>query len=336
MVFKVASFLPLVGSVVALDEGFYDIQQGNYGSGALNVGLGIGGAILDCSGAGAELHAGAGLTEHGASDLVDGEVEHVGSNCLTDGCFVAGTPVEMADGSTEPIQDVKPGQRVLTRDQYGNERSQVSAGTVTETYRHRESGTVLLSFADGGSVQSTAGHPFYVSGRGFTPARDLKPGDKIAEAGSGVDTVKSIVRIPGVREVYNLDVAGDHTYFVIAGHDPLWVHNSCGDEPVNRSVEGPFSVRDWSGYPEGEAPPTGPFTLRDGDVYAGALDEKDAANRAIHAADPALNGLHIHENHPVKFGGSPTDPLNKRAMTPAQHYLYNAFWRRLQYWLTGR
>jgi hypothetical protein len=31
----------------------------------------------------------------------------------------------------------------------------------------------------------------------------------------------------------------------------------------------------------------------------------------------------------VKFGGSPTDPANKIALTPAEHAQYTTFWNRL-------
>jgi len=47
-------------------------------------------------------------------------------------------------------------------------------------------------------------------------------------------------------------------------------------------------------------------------------------------SDPAkYAGKQIHEIHPVKFGGSPTDPANKIALTPAEHAKYTTFWNRL-------
>jgi hypothetical protein len=38
----------------------------------------------------------------------------------------------------------------------------------------------------------------------------------------------------------------------------------------------------------------------------------------------------IHEIHPIKFGGSPTDLANKIALSPEDHYAINAWWGRLQ------
>ena len=40
---------------------------------------------------------------------------------------------------------------------------------------------------------------------------------------------------------------------------------------------------------------------------------------------PHLKGLQIHEVHPVKFGGSPTDPANKIYLSPTAHSQYTNF-----------
>jgi hypothetical protein len=96
-------------------------------------------------------------------------------------------------------------------------------------------------------------------------------------------------------------------------------------------AEGSFSIIDWSGYPEGGVPrPSGPFRLLEGGEYTAARDLADKTNRAMHNADPNLRGLHIHEINPIKFGGSPTDPLNKIPLEPPVHRLYNTFWSKMQ------
>ena len=40
-------------------------------------------------------------------------------------------------------------------------------------------------------------------------------------------------------------------------------------------------------------------------------------------------GLQIHEIHPEKLGGSPTDLENKCVIPVPVHHLYNVFWYRL-------
>ncbi|UZQ52274.1 HNH endonuclease signature motif containing protein [Clostridium kluyveri] len=39
--------------------------------------------------------------------------------------------------------------------------------------------------------------------------------------------------------------------------------------------------------------------------------------------------MQIHEVHPVKFGGSPTDISNKIPLTPKEHAQYTTWWNRL-------
>ena len=157
-------------------------------------------------------------------------------------CFAAGTLVVMADGTAKAIEDVRPGDRVLSRDQNADDRAPTESGTVERTFVHASEGTLLLKFGDGFSVHTTEGHPFYVHGQGFTPAGELEVGDAIAEASKELDRVSAIVRIQAARTVYNFEVRGDHTYFVKAGDAWLWVHNTCpnpggrGGGPAHRGT----------------------------------------------------------------------------------------------------
>ena len=94
---------------------------------------------------------------------------------------------------------------------------------------------------------------------------------------------------------------------------------------------GTFSITDWTGYPKGVPRPTGPFRLLTGKEYDIARRATDNANRALRNANPQrYAGKHIHEIHPIKFGGSPTEPANKMALAPPQHSKYTAFWRKWQ------
>ena len=94
--------------------------------------------------------------------------------------------------------------------------------------------------------------------------------------------------------------------------------------------KGAFSVFDWAGYPTSLPKPTGPFKLLEGAEYDAARKAANNANRLLHKANPEFKGLQIHEIHPVKFGGDPTNPLNKALLTPQEHRLYNRFWFKLQ------
>lgn len=68
---------------------------------------------------------------------------------------------------------------------------------------------------------------------GWKPASWLEPGD-VLQTKEGTATLLAREKLEGEHPVYNITVAGTHTYFV--GEGGLWVHNSCGklDELVKK------------------------------------------------------------------------------------------------------
>lgn len=147
--------------------------------------------------------------------------------------FPAGTPVVLADGSTLPIEQVRGGMLLMTRDQDRPEAG-TWAGVVTRTFRREVDHQLRVHFADGGSIDCTDEHPFYAVDRVWTGSGSLRPGDRVLAGlatGSEHDAVgvERVERIAG-GVVYNFEVATDHTYFV-QGHGgtevPVWVHNVC-------------------------------------------------------------------------------------------------------------
>ncbi|UKB85368.1 hypothetical protein LF887_07010 [Chryseobacterium sp. MEBOG06] len=98
---------------------------------------------------------------------------------------------------------------------------------------------------------------------------------------------------------------------------PLFIVTKNGDDALKilAAEKGAFSVFDWKGYPTSLSKPTGPFKILEGAEYEAARKATNNANRALHRTNPEFKGLQIHEIHPVKFGGDPTNPLKK-------HYLH--------------
>lgn len=96
-------------------------------------------------------------------------------------------------------------------------------------------------------------------------------------------------------------------------------------ESITEEQPDSFEITDWSGYPDGPRP-EGPFTILEGEEYEKARGLADQANRDLHKENPALKGLDIHEVHPVKLGGSPTDLDNKILLTPQEHARYTVWW----------
>ncbi|WP_375431496.1 polymorphic toxin-type HINT domain-containing protein [uncultured Friedmanniella sp.] len=92
-------------------------------------------------------------------------------------CFVAGTQVLLADGTSKPIEDITVGDEVLAADP---DTGETVAKRVVDTYVHADVDTYEVQTSTG-TVTSTAEHPFWVDGRGWTPVRDLQPGDKLVD-----------------------------------------------------------------------------------------------------------------------------------------------------------
>ena len=68
----------------------------------------------------------------------------------------------------------------------------------------------------------------------------------------------------------------------------------------------------------------------EGEEYNEARAAANAENASLHANNSVLAGSQLHEIQPVKFGGSPTDALNKIPLSPEEHYPLTTWWNRLQ------
>ncbi|WP_439673372.1 DddA-like double-stranded DNA deaminase toxin [Embleya sp. MST-111070] len=147
--------------------------------------------------------------------------------------FLPDTDVLMADGSTKPIQEVEPGDSVLSTDpQTGESKPRlVLASITTEDDKEFADITVRTDQGDA-SVVATTNHPFWVPDlKQWVYAGDLKPGQWLQTA-SGTWVQVSAVRIHTKRQrTHDLTVDTDHTYHVLAGTTPVLVHN-CDDEKL--------------------------------------------------------------------------------------------------------
>ncbi|MGW2229896.1 polymorphic toxin-type HINT domain-containing protein [Streptomyces formicae] len=154
----------------------------------------------------------------------------VPSNCK---CFLAGTGVLMADGSSKNIEDVELGDKVLATDPETGEtrESEVTATIVTDDDKQF---TELTIATPEGSEKLTAtyGHPFWsVDKKDWVEAGDLKSGMTLRTDEGRTVTVTAARQYQGHSRTYNLTVEGLHTYYVLAGETPVLVHNSDCDLP---------------------------------------------------------------------------------------------------------
>jgi hypothetical protein len=134
-------------------------------------------------------------------------------------CFVAGTPVTLADGSTKAIEEIASGDRVLAMD---TATRTLTGAVVAHPIFHRTA-PVLLRV--NGRVTTTPEHRFFVDGD-WRNAIELRIGDVLVTAESdgsaGTEVVTQLELLDGNVPVYNLEVEGLHDYF--AGG--VLVHNA--------------------------------------------------------------------------------------------------------------
>jgi hypothetical protein len=147
---------------------------------------------------------------------------------VDDGCFVAGTSIQIEEG-LKSIEEIRPGDWVCSKDEKTGE---VSSQQVVRTFQHTTRQIVTVQ-AGKEKIDTTPEHPFYVDGKGWVRAGSLEVGDKLLTP-DNVPLIIRTVKVEAVRGppvvVYNLEVAGTHTYFV--GRQGVWVHNKpAGGKP---------------------------------------------------------------------------------------------------------
>ncbi|MEV6383579.1 polymorphic toxin-type HINT domain-containing protein [Streptomyces sp. NPDC051773] len=156
-------------------------------------------------------------------------------------CFLAGTDVLMADGTTKDIEDIELGDKVHATDPETGETGarEVTRLIVTEDDKHFNE----LSIATEDGVEqltATYEHPFWSpSENDWIEAGDLELGMTLLTDESDTVLVTGNRAYTQHARTYNLTVADLHTYYVLAGKTPVLVHNSnCGPTEYYRGAKG--------------------------------------------------------------------------------------------------
>lgn len=144
-------------------------------------------------------------------------------------CFAAGTPVRTL-GGPRPIESIRTGDQVLSRDVITGARLSAGLGRPPQPARHN----FASGIDNGDAVVASRFHRFWLAGRGWAMARDLKSGDVLRTLG-GPARITSVEQAP-VQPVFNLDIAQSRTYFV--GTSAMLVHDNTLPPP--HPVELPF------------------------------------------------------------------------------------------------
>ncbi|MEV7616163.1 polymorphic toxin-type HINT domain-containing protein [Streptomyces sp. NPDC089799] len=142
-------------------------------------------------------------------------------------CFLAGTDVLMADGTTKDIEDINVGDKVQATDPETGESGprEVAKLIVTEDDKHFNELTLTTQHGNE-KITATHEHPFWSpSDHRWVEAGDLKPNTTL-QTRDGTVTVLANRAYSQSARTYNLTVDGLHTYYVLAGATPVLVHNS--------------------------------------------------------------------------------------------------------------
>jgi hypothetical protein len=125
------------------------------------------------------------------------------------------------------------GQYVLARDQH-DLTSPITPCRVLRTFQRMAHRLRLLTLRScNGSeqiVRTTEEHPFYVAHAGWTRARNLRPGDRVAGLPEQLLVCENTLEAHAAGiTVFNLEIEHAHTYFVRSEgceSDVVWVHNA--------------------------------------------------------------------------------------------------------------
>lgn len=145
--------------------------------------------------------------------------------------FVPGTKVLMADGSSKSIEDVEIGDQVVATDERsGSTKARpVVAQIIGEGQKNLVEITIDTDGAKGDATEkltATDGHPFWVPAlNSWLKATDLTAGEWLRTSSGTWVQVTEVKRWTQHKRVRNLTVAGEHTYYVLAGATSVLVHN---------------------------------------------------------------------------------------------------------------
>lgn len=134
-------------------------------------------------------------------------------------CFLAGTLVSTKKG-LKPIESVTPNDSVWA---YNEITKKVELCSVVQTFTNITDTVVAVS-VNVHKIECTLEHPFYVVGKGWTPARDLQEGFKVQTEYHTTVAISTIEIAARTEVTYNFEVQGLHNYFVSKSR--VLVHNT--------------------------------------------------------------------------------------------------------------
>jgi hypothetical protein len=158
-----------------------------------------------------------------------------GPNICLNVCLPEGTEVATAEG-LRPIEEIEIGDWVWA---WNPETGSLALKPVQELFRQTVSELVIIKVA-GEEIRATTEHPFWIDGRGWTPATQIAAGDRLLLITGDLMPVEAVALAEGEFKVYNFEVVEYHTYFV-SGLG-VSVHNACVYAIMQQMADGSLQV----------------------------------------------------------------------------------------------
>lgn len=148
-------------------------------------------------------------------------------NPQSSGCVMKGTLVMLEDGSTKPIEQIRPKDKIVAYDTILNK---ITKATVVDLLIHRDKKYSIdnLKFANNTDIKITGNHPVLVKNKGWVKVDDLIPGDvvyhydKLDRKFSDLKVVSIIKDVSTSDVVFNLKTTQGN----YIANDVL-IHNKC-------------------------------------------------------------------------------------------------------------
>ncbi|MES0492107.1 MAG: polymorphic toxin-type HINT domain-containing protein, partial [Leptospirales bacterium] len=138
-----------------------------------------------------------------------------GASCSSS--FTAGTPVHTKDG-IKPIEEVELNDLVFA---YDEETGKLGYHEVTAEFRRSAPATIVVTAGEE-NIETTGKHPFFVEGKGWVEAKDLKEGNLLQTNAKTVEITRLEFKEQKTT-VYNIEIDQAHNYYVST--IGAWVHN---------------------------------------------------------------------------------------------------------------
>jgi hypothetical protein len=237
-------------------------------------------AELEGAGTAADVAAAEGTT--GAEDLTTVGDDFSGDGSAEDGLgedscttaeansFPGNTLVQLADGTTIPISQVRPGDYVKATDPATGKTTSQPVLAIIHGRKDEQFARITLRIGAGKTARDTTvtvtvGHLFYdLTRRAWIEATSLQPGDRLDSLNGTPTVIIGLVRYDqSSASAYNLTVGNDHDYYVVADDTPVLVHND--NEPCRYGLGG-------------ERPPKAPSKINtNGGTYSTRQEALEAA-----------------------------------------------------------